>query len=31
MSIKIKYKDPLASDFSPGDIIINATEGTLFY
>ena len=31
MGIKIKYKDPISSDFSPGDIIINATDGILFY
>ena len=31
MAIKIKYKDPISSDFGPEDIIINIKKGTLFY
>ena len=31
MSIKIKYQDPKSTDFGPNDIVINATNGTIFY
>ena len=31
MAIKIKYRDPKSTDFSPTDIIINVNEGSLFY
>ena len=31
MGIKIKYRDPKPTDFSPDDIIINVNDGTLFY
>ena len=31
MAIKIKHRDPKTTDFKPEDIIINISEGTLFY
>ena len=31
MAIKVKYKDPIKSEFTPNDIIVNVKEGTLFY
>ena len=31
MAIKIKYRDPKITDFKPEDIILNITNGTLFY
>ena len=31
MAIKIKHRDPIKSDFSSTDLIINTKEGTLFY
>ena len=31
MAIKIKYKDPKSTDFSPEDIIINIKDGSIFY
>ena len=31
MAIKIKHKDPKATDFSTNDIIININKGTIFY
>ena len=31
MAIKIKYRDPKATDFGTNDIVINVKEGSLFY
>ena len=31
MAVKIKYRDPKSTDFKTTDIVINASEGTLFY
>ena len=31
MAIKIKHRDPKATDFNSTDIVINVNEGTLFY
>jgi hypothetical protein len=31
MAIKIKHKDPKATDFSINDIVINVNKGTIFY
>ena len=31
MAIKIKYQDPKSTDFGPNDIVINSTNGTIFY
>jgi hypothetical protein len=31
MPIKTKNRDPKSTDFSPKDIIVNVTDGTLFY
>ena len=31
MAIKIKHRDPKATDFNSTDIVVNVNEGTLFY